>query len=379
MILTPRSKDLLTILEAAYAEATDEEAWLSGVLAAAGPWIDQGRGVMAHRYLQSEDELRLGDVQASGDLDPAFAEAANAWSRRVEASWSAPGFRQTMRSFYPRVPLVSTINELTQLEGEDAVKLLDESHSMAPPDSFRGTNTVGILAGNPSGHGCLLFSHGVKPKLTRGARTLWTQIATHIAAGYRLVVRETSVGAPLEPSAVLEPSGRVHHLGPDAAAERETLSRAVRAVDRARGKLRRTDPQEAVALWKGLVAGQWTLVDQIDHDGRRFVVARRNAPEGRAWQTLNASELAVLSYAAHGQSHKLIAYELGLTVTGVARRFVSAARKVGAASRIELVTAYRSAMMSDPPPSARRMDIRLIQEGPGATVRSHPRPSRKRK
>jgi DNA-binding CsgD family transcriptional regulator len=346
MILAPRSKDLLAILEAAYADATDEETWLRDVLAAAGPWLDQGRGVAAVRYLQRDDELWVGSVQPFGDVPAAYLTFLEAWNRRVLGAWGEPNFRPIIRPFYPRAPHVSTINELAQL-GEDGLTGFAETFSMTPPDSFRGADALGVIAGNPSGHGCVIFAQGLRPTLSRPARAVWTQIAAHIAAGYRLVLRDASVAA------VLDPNGRVQHLEPDAVSARDSLSTAVRAVDRARGKLRRTDPEEAVALWKGLVAGQWTLVDQLDHDGRRFVVAKRNPPEARAWRMLNANESAVLSYAAHGQPYKLIAYELGLTVPAVARHLASAARKVGATSRFELVTAYRAAIEGDPPRSGR--------------------------
>src|SRR6266481_4745371 len=52
-----------------------------------------------------------------------------------------------------------------------------------------------------------------------------------------------------------------------------------RAIDRARGRLRHDTPEETVALWKVLVGGRWSLVDHFERDGRRYVVACRDAPE----------------------------------------------------------------------------------------------------
>jgi DNA-binding CsgD family transcriptional regulator len=131
-------------------------------------------------------------------------------------------------------------------------------------------------------------------------------------------------------------------------AQLASLGEQTRAIDRARGRMRRADPDEALAIWKGLVDGEWSLVDHIDSDGKRYVFAKRNAPEVRPWSDLTPSERQVLAYAAEGQPHKVIAYELGMTVPTVSTRLRTAARKVGAASRIELVSAYRRASNQKP-------------------------------
>jgi DNA-binding CsgD family transcriptional regulator len=106
-------------------------------------------------------------------------------------------------------------------------------------------------------------------------------------------------------------------------------------------------------LWKGLVAGRWTLVDQFDHDGRRYVVAKKNSPEVRPWASLTRRESEVVTYAAHGQSQKTIAYLLGLSVASVSAHLSRAAGKVGARSRLELVAAYRRSLdVPQGPPGA---------------------------
>ncbi len=50
----------------------------------------------------------------------------------------------------------------------------------------------------------------------------------------------------------------------------------------------------------------------------------------------------MLAYAAEGQSHKMIAYTLGLSISTIGADLARAARKVGARSRLELVTLYRA-------------------------------------
>jgi len=101
--------------------------------------------------------------------------------------------------------------------------------------------------------------------------------------------------------------------------------------------LRRTDPNEAADLWQALVDGRWSLMDQHDSDGRRYILARRNAPAAKAQASLTAREQQVLSYVALGQSNKLVAYTLGLSVSAVANLIARASRKLGATSRVELI------------------------------------------
>jgi hypothetical protein len=168
---------------------------------------------------------------------------------------------------------------------------------------------TGIMGGNPSGEGVVLlaFTRG-PPRLGPGQRGMWVRVAAHLAAGYRLVrARQTSAV-----DAIVQPGGRVEHAAvPLPRSDRASLSDSVRALDRARGRLRRTDPERALAIWKGLVAGRWTLVDHVDHDGRRYLFAKRNSPPVRSWPTLTAREAQVVAYAALGQSHKEIATSWG--------------------------------------------------------------------
>ncbi|MBI5481662.1 MAG: helix-turn-helix transcriptional regulator [Deltaproteobacteria bacterium] len=114
-------------------------------------------------------------------------------------------------------------------------------------------------------------------------------------------------------------------------------------------------PADGVAAWRALVAGRWSLVDHFDHDGRRFLVARRNDPRVRAPVALTLRERQVAGYACLGHSNKLIAYELGLSPTTIATHLERAARKLGVASRPELIRACAELVVETsvaPPPAA---------------------------
>ena len=142
---------------------------------------------------------------------------------------------------------------------------------------------------------------------------------------------------------MLDPAGKVLHLESGVSpAQGESLSEGARAIDKARGKLRRVDPERSLALWRGLVDGRWSLVEQFDHDGKRFVVAKRNSLPLRPWHTLTERELQTVALVAEGQGLKLVAYQLGVSIATASRDLQRAARKLGLASRLKLLSAYRA-------------------------------------
>jgi DNA-binding CsgD family transcriptional regulator len=148
----------------------------------------------------------------------------------------------------------------------------------------------------------------------------------------------------------------VHAEGDARAPEvREELSRAAVRVERARGRLRRRDPEASLALWTALVGERYSLVERIDSDGRRLLEARDNPCRPFAPSPLSERERHVLAYRAMGHANKLVAYELGLSPSAVATYAVRIRRKLGAASRVELVrlVARRSAISAFESPSRR--------------------------
>jgi DNA-binding CsgD family transcriptional regulator len=253
---------------------------------------------------------------------------------------AATTYPTVCRRAYPCAPVISWVSDLlgpgwtSEAWVDDFSSLPGRKNASARPDS------LGVVAGNVSGHGCIFFTGVVAAsRLAPRDKALWSRIAVHLATGYRLALqRETPTDA------VLSPAGKLLHLesGVDAH-QGASLSTATRAIDRARSKLRRTDPERALALWKGLVEGQWSLVDQFDHDGRRYVLAKRNTPAARPWRLLTDREAQVVAHAAEGQTHKLIAYQLGISTGTVALDLARARAKVSARSLLDLVAAYRAA------------------------------------
>jgi DNA-binding CsgD family transcriptional regulator len=170
-------------------------------------------------------------------------------------------------------------------------------------------------------------------------RERWSRVTSHFLAGLRLRDRVARAAAGEE--AILDPNGKTLHAEGDARSKslREVLRGAVRNVDRARSRRGRRDADEALAIWQGLVAGRWSLVDRFESDGRRYIVARRNEPALDDPRGLSKREKQVVAYVARGYSDKETAYVLGLERSTVATHLATAMRKLGIVSRVELAQA----------------------------------------
>ena len=222
-------------------------------------------------------------------------------------------------------------------------------------------DVLSLTAVDPDGYGANISIPCPRPmSMDRREREHWQMIEVHLAAGHRLrrgLGQEgDAVGAPmtefpLNAEALIDPSRFLVSEASGEAAEAEateTLREAARLVDKARGPLRRQDPKEALRLWRGLVRGKWTLVDWFDSDGRRFVLAKPNAPRAKDPRGLTEREAQVATYAALGESSKIIGYRLGLSQSYVSRLLNDAMRKLGVKTQAQLVEKMRAVQ----PPSS---------------------------
>ncbi|MEZ4400150.1 MAG: helix-turn-helix transcriptional regulator [Kofleriaceae bacterium] len=107
------------------------------------------------------------------------------------------------------------------------------------------------------------------------------------------------------------------------------------------------DPRGVVrSVWRGLLAGQWALLDSFEHGERWFVVARKSAaPDPHL--ALTDREQQVLGFAVRGHSNKWAALELGLTSSTIATHLRRAMTKLGLGSRAQLVQALPLAAEAD--------------------------------
>jgi DNA-binding CsgD family transcriptional regulator len=188
-----------------------------------------------------------------------------------------------------------------------------------------------------------IFFCNIPFRVSKSRWTLLAQIATHLATGYRLHRRLHAADGSAAVEAVLTPNGRVEHVEAAANSDlaRASLQEAVERRTWSQGQARLDHPEKAVAVWRGLVTGRWTLIDQYERDGRRYILARENTPQIRKSAALSARESQAVSLASLGRSNKLIAYELGLAPSTIRVLIARAAKKLGTRSRSELTTLFK--------------------------------------
>lgn len=323
--------DLLDVVEAAYCVELDETSWLRQVRDAALRHLDRGIGGSAFIYdARNGGSVRVRSFLGSGNDDDKIVRAIQAsspervqWIFRSQAchtasegpDWNTPTARAIFRSL--------GFEDLLFLNGVD-----------------------------PTGEGCF-FTVRLKER-SRPSRIFvrsWSRVAAHMASGFRLRARLADLDARAKRAidraeVVLTPSGKIEHLDLDNVEKEErarvatTLRNAVLSLDRARGKLRRSSPDESLQKWTALYDSRWSLLDQFDSDGRRFVVACANEPSPRGRPPLTSRERQVMAFAVLGHSNKLIAYELGISPSTVGVLFFRAARKLGHRTRAGALAAF---------------------------------------
>lgn len=84
-------------------------------------------------------------------------------------------------------------------------------------------------------------------------------------------------------------------------------------------------------------ASGWSELDSFEFEGRRYRVSVRGC------RTLTPREVEVVGRVLHGDSNKVIAYDLGLAWSTVRVLVARITRKLGVRSRAELVARLRNA------------------------------------
>ena len=320
--------DVVSIIEAAYRMGTSEKDWLVGVLEAARPALDKGEGVVSFTFDASDPaRMRVREVASHSCVAPMTADVVAQLVETADPDYVRATWRSRLCDLGSRTPGVR------------------KQPGWAMLSSMGVVDNLSVNSVDPSGFGCLLSANSSR-RLSLHPRTKqsWEHVAAHLANGLRLRRRLASLpDLPSDVSAgadaVLGPGGKVQHAEGEAAltGARQALQEAAVAIDRARGRLRRSDPEDAVAGWKGLIDARWSLVDHFDSDGKRYLVARRNSPQVMGLAGLTERERQVAGYVGLGLSNKLIAYEIGIAASTVRVLVSRAVAKLGVASREALV------------------------------------------
>jgi DNA-binding CsgD family transcriptional regulator len=305
--------DSVAVLEAAYAGAADHATWAARVIDAIRPLVG-GRAMIGMTGIRHTDERAVLDpAMTAGALLPAGPTASFA-ELDVDAAKAL---------YYPPAVALShtELEPLLEPSLRDLVRVTRDALGVA--------DCIGLLF-HPAPRTAVGLWVGCdeRVRLDRLTRRRLTQLALHIEAGLRIRLHPESVVA------ILEPDGRIVHREP-VALDAASVTARVTSIERARTRRHRTD-WAALDLWPALISGRLSVVERRE-GARRYYALVENPPSRWPLRSLTRGELDALSHASRGLSSKLIAYALGISPPTVSSRLASAASKVGAASRVELV------------------------------------------
>jgi DNA-binding CsgD family transcriptional regulator len=332
--------DPIAIVEAAYALTGDETEWLERLVQVALPSLERGHGVLAFTYDATDAlDIRVRRITASASFDPGlFTTASQLGLPKPADELIAPMFRRTFVDTLRRVPMAlrrAGMPDVPLRQFERA--LVTYFHERNLVDEFW------VNAQDPTYLGCCFIAPtSSRSRWQPSEARQWRRIAAHVTTAFRIRRHFASIasgGAVAKPpEATFASDARLVHAEDSVkdSSTRAALRQAVLAMDRARGPLRRCDPEQAVAIWRALVAGRWSLLEHFDSDGRRFIVAHRidaTVPDERG---LTLPERQVVAYVALGRSNKAIAYDLGLSLSAVAHHLARARAKLRLPSQAAL-------------------------------------------
>lgn len=321
--------DPLRVVEAGYEWIEDETTWLRGIAAAAAPFAI-GTGTAAYSVGLTGTPAIQAFV-ANG--------TANGFERNVRGFTKALG--KAARDMYAPTEFVGNagyrLRRLAKARGQTVEQMTNGNPIAA----------WALVAGDPRKHAALIAfpakDDSFAPDVPFPRSRALGLAAAHLSAALRLrALAAPKADTDAVTESVLAPSGKLLHAVGTAKSSRarESLAEAVVRRERARGRLRKADGDEAAQLWSVLVSGRWSIVDFVDRDGKRLLLARKNPVSGPDVLALTEEERDVVWLATHGHSRKYMAYELGISVSQVGRRLATAMRKLRVTSRRDLLQRF---------------------------------------
>lgn len=323
----------ITMTEAAYNLQIPDKEWFPHVMEAAVPLIDHGLGVagLVGTVPTTPGPMQVEELHvATGPTDFPM--------RLMRAMAELPP-----ESVHPQVH--SGIGVLSEVNAEEPRFLAAWQHHVD-----YAHDGIGVTAVDTNGRGVHIIAPVPETMtLSRAERDRWQMLAAHMSSGLRL--RSAVAKARPKPKAEASdlPYGAdavldANNFGVTEAVNDARLPESLQAVrdaavriDLARGRLRHDDPQKALEIWWALLQGRWSMVEWFDTDRRRYILAVPNAPRVLDPRGLTKREAQVVGYAALGDSHKLIAYRLGISRSRTSNALKSAMRKLGVKTQAQLV------------------------------------------
>lgn len=329
---------MIDLAEAAYDLDIGESDWLPRVIEAGLPALEHGLGVAGGAYTRP----LVGGEVALHQLHVASCPEEFAQRHAAALATTAPDLlREHVRPGRAGTASMDSKGDPAQLAHYAShVKYCKDLLYMTAVDC-RGSG-VAIVA--PLEEVTELTGHDARR---------WKMLAAHVDAGHRLRCGlaaskhgdEPCTDLPHNAEALLDPMDFEIKEAVGAAKESDAtkaLRNAAMVVDRARGRMRKSNPDAALRIWRALVRGRWSMVDWFDSDGRRFVLALPNSPRVGDPRGLTERESQVVAYAALGESGKIIGHRIGLSTPRVSSLLHDAMRKLNVHTQAELVEKMRS-------------------------------------
>lgn len=322
--------DYVRIVESIYRVEDREEDWLSAIAESTRTSLGRASvGAYAFSYDASDvTDFRISSFGHTG-LSAGLTEYLLGPMRAIQRAHPElvhAVFRRAQHGLSMKLPLPLHVDFRTVVAGlgQWGVREIFGFNGV----SFDGRSAhVGLLLGHPR---------------SVATTEVLTRISAHLAAGSRLRRRLHGIDPIARAEAVVDPEGRVKHAqgGAKVRESREAIAGAARQIERLRGRLRREEPERALAVWRALIESRWSLVDHFESDGRRYLLAQRNDPHAPPIALLTDRERQVVALVALGHANKTIAYELGIAVSTVGVLLGRAARRLGVSSRRAVIAAF---------------------------------------
>ncbi len=328
--MTTSTLAILDGLAAAYRLQLDDDRYLPQLVEAIAPSLDRGLGVLGYTY-DARDPARptVDRYVCSSRFDPE-------WLARFHATVSATGLDGGAN----RPAGFQAWSHLACDQASAVPAMRPFLPAFAHLGGARDAFAVNAL--DASGRGLFLVAPLREARRASAERvTLFTRFAAHLTATLR--VRRNAGGSRPRAAAVLSSAGQLLDAegGDEIVEARDELRRATAALERARVTKRSDELESTTRRWRPLVASRWSLLDEFDTDGKRFVVAIENAPPTRApRRDLSEREHQVMTQASLGHTDKEIAYELGLSASTVRVLVHRAVHKLGATTRREALARF---------------------------------------
>lgn len=325
----PTEGALIDCLATSYRLDLDGPEYVRHLVEDAVPLLDRGLGVIAYTY-----DARNGSRPTINHF---------ATSNRLDPSWLPHFYAAVEAAGHDGPPYPTGLSAWRHITCGQASSV-PQMRPFLPLFAHLGgaRDTFAVNAVDASGLGLWLGAPlPSTTKVSAAHTTLFTRFSAHLASALRL--RRQAAGAKPVPAAILSPNGTLldANEGGGVVEAREALRRATIAFDPARTKKMRANVEAATRRWRPLVRSRWSLVDEFDSDGRRFVVAIENAPPTRPpRKDLSEREHQVMTQAHLGHTDKVIAYELSLSVSTVRVLVHRATRKLGASTRRDALARF---------------------------------------